>query len=151
MTRDLTLRPADREDSAYIEDLLERNDLPTADVREQLHCLCLCENGDSPIGVGGLERHGDAGLLRSLAIEDSSRGDGYGKAVCNELLARAESRGITDIYLLTTTAAGFFEALGFEEIPREDAPAAIRETAEFSELCPDSATCMTRDLDAETA
>lgn len=74
MTRDLTLRPANRDDRAYIEDLLERNDLPTADVREQLHCLCLCERDDSPIGVGGLERHGDVGLLRSLAIEDSARG-----------------------------------------------------------------------------
>lgn len=67
---------------------------------------------ESPEGVVGLEVYGKVALLRSLAVSATSRGNGYGK----DLVARAEryaqSLGVTEIYLLTTTAATFFEQLG---------------------------------------
>ncbi|WP_228434553.1 hypothetical protein [Natrarchaeobaculum aegyptiacum] len=48
------------------------------------------------------------------------------------------------LYLLTTTAVDFFAARGYDEIDRADAPDAIRNTTEFADLCPSSATCMRR-------
>ncbi|PSQ50675.1 hypothetical protein BRD19_00360 [Halobacteriales archaeon SW_7_65_23] len=44
------------------------------------------------------------------------------------------------------TAAEFFDARGYEEAAREEAPGEIRNTTEFSDLCPDSAACLRRTL-----
>jgi mannose-6-phosphate isomerase-like protein (cupin superfamily) len=52
------------------------------------------------------------------------------------------TRGVRDVYLLTTTAARFFERAGFATIPRDQAPLAICQTTEFRSLCPASATFM---------
>lgn len=131
---------------AYVEGLLERNDLPSADVRAKPDSFWVAYDGDDRVGVGGLEVHGSEGLLRSVAVVRAVRGRGYGTALCDALEARAVERGVDALYLLTTTASGFFGDRGFDEIERADAPASIRETTEFADLCPDSATCMRKSL-----
>jgi amino-acid N-acetyltransferase len=160
------LRPAEPRDRAYVEELLAENDLPTDDLDAAYPSLFVCEvpsggsaAGDSSaserVGVGGLQVEGDpesqskegAGLLRSLAVKESARGSGYGTAVCERLLDRARAADLDSVFLLTTTAADFFADLGFEEVERERVPDPIRETAEFSDICPASATCMKRPLD----
>jgi N-acetylglutamate synthase-like GNAT family acetyltransferase len=40
---------------------------------------------------------------------NGSRGNGYGKALVAHVERHARSQGVTDVYLLTTTAAEFFE------------------------------------------
>jgi amino-acid N-acetyltransferase len=60
----------------------------------------------------------------------------------------ARSKGVTDLYLLTTTAEGFFERLGYRRVVRENAPEAIRQTKEFSGLCSSSAAFMAKVLPA---
>ncbi len=74
------------------------------------------------------------------------RGRGYGTALTRRLCSRAASDGVTELYALTTTAAAFFEDLGFERVARDDVPAAVRATREFDELCPSSAVCLCRRL-----
>jgi amino-acid N-acetyltransferase len=69
-----------------------------------------------------------------------------GTAAVRALEARAHDAGVETLYLLTTTAAAFFAELGYERIERESVPAPIRESAEFGELCPSSATVMRRRL-----
>jgi amino-acid N-acetyltransferase len=81
-----------------------------------------------------------------VVVEESVRGAGYGTALCDELEAQAAADGIDALYLLTTTAAGFFEARGYEAIDRNEAPPLIRQTTEFEDLCPASATCMKKSL-----
>lgn len=147
MSTEVKLRPAKSDDSGYIESLLVQNDLPTADLSEKLPSLYVCETETEQIGVGGLERYDEAGLVRSVAIEESARGNGYGTRVCDELLDRARSTGISTVYLLTTTADEFFERLDFEEVARETVPTSIQNTSEFSDLCPETAVCMKRELD----
>ncbi|WP_435065318.1 arsenic resistance N-acetyltransferase ArsN2 [Halobaculum sp. EA56] len=149
---DVTLTEADAAGLDRVEALLAANDLPTEDVRTGPGQFYLARDGDDEsdgdgdgdavVGVGGVERHGSAGLLRSVAVEESSRGDGYGTALCAALEDRARREGAGTLYLLTTTAAGFFERLGYEAVDRESVPPAIRSTTEFAELCPASATCM---------
>lgn len=136
--------PSDRE---YVERLLARNDLPVADLGEKLDCLYCWEVDGERVGVGGLEPCGDRALLRSVAVEERARGEGHGRALCEGLLDEAASRGFEEVFLLTTTASEFFADLGFVEVDRESAPAAIRETTEFAELCPDAAVCMKRDVE----
>jgi amino-acid N-acetyltransferase len=50
------------------------------------------------------------------------------------------------LYLLTIDAAAFFSRLGYQEIARSEAPAAITGTAQFAGLCPSSAHCMRKPL-----
>ncbi|QZP36357.1 arsenic resistance N-acetyltransferase ArsN2 [Halobaculum magnesiiphilum] len=138
------LTEADAADLDRVEALLAANDLPTSDVRTGPGRFYLARDGDGDavVGAGGVERYGSDGLLRSVVVERSSRGDGYGTALCAALEDRARRESIETLYLLTTTAAGFFERLGYEPLSREHVPASVRSTTEFADLCPSSATCM---------
>lgn len=141
----VTLRRADG-DLEYVEALLAEADLPTADLRSDPGRFYVARRDDDRVGVGGLEPYGSDGLLRSVVVEPSARGDGVGTGICDALEARARDGGVETLYLLTTTAAAFFADQGYREVDRDAAPTAIRETAEFAELCPASATCMRKSL-----
>ncbi|MEF8840269.1 MAG: arsenic resistance N-acetyltransferase ArsN2 [Haloarculaceae archaeon] len=142
----LTLEPAGEDTLPYVEGLLEANGLPSADVRSKPECFYLGYDGDERVGVGGIEVHGSAGLLRSVAVERSARSTGHGTAICERLEAAARDEGVGVLYLLTTTARGFFAERGYVEIERDGAPDAIRGTSEFADLCPATATCMRKRL-----
>lgn len=146
MSPTVTTRPVDDEAIPYVETLLARNDLPTADVRSKPGCFYVGYDGPDRVAVGGIEPCDEVGLLRSLAVEESARGQGYGTAMCDELAAIARDAGIETLYLLTTTAADFFADRGYVTVDRADVPPAIRETTEFADLCPETATCMRRSL-----
>lgn len=140
------IEPATPTDLDRVERLLAANDLPTADVREAGPRFVIARVDGETVGVGGLERHGDAGLLRSVAVGDSYRGQGYGAAVCADLEARARQAGVSTLYLLTTTAADYFRQRGYEPVVRSTVPERLRATRQFTDLCPDSATCMRKPL-----
>lgn len=141
-----SLRQAETENLDRIETLLEANDLPHRDVRAKPECFFVaCLDGEF-VGVGGVEIRGSDGLLRSVVVEESSRGQGYGTALCDELEEHAREEGVDTLYLLTTTAPAFFRRRGYEEVSREAAPSGIQGTTEFTDLCPDSATCMKKEL-----
>ena len=149
----ITIHAADTDDLDHVEALLEANGLPYQDVRTKPECFFIAHVGkqqshvgNTSVGAGGLEIYGSKGLLRSVVVEESMRGQGYGEALCDELEAYARNNGVEMLYLLTTTAAAFFHRRGYDEIPRKDAPASIQGTTEFTKLCPDSATCMEKDL-----
>jgi amino-acid N-acetyltransferase len=98
------------------------------------------------IGLVGLELYGSDALLRSLAISPVERGTGLGAELVSYAEQQANTSAVRNIYLLTTTAERFFERLGYRSIKRADAPSVITSTAQFSTLCPDSATFMTKRL-----
>lgn len=149
---ELTLRQATPESINRVVDLLRTHDLPHADVPAKADRFYLGYAGEKLVAVGGLEQRGPHGLLRSVAVKEAERGQGYGGALCGALEERAVEDGVLSLYLLTTTAAPFFRAIGYQEIPRETAPEAIRATTEFADYCPDSATCMRKDIhDGEEA
>ena len=56
--------------------------------------------------------------------------------------ARARARQIDRLFLLTTTAAGYFEARGYVRVERQALPGPIRRSEEFTQLCPASAVAM---------
>ena len=138
----IALRPVEDGDLDRVEALLAAGGLPTDDVRAKLERFFLARNGDAVVGAGGLEAYGSDGLLRSVVVAEPYRGRGYGGALCDALEDRARENDIERLYLLTTTAAGFFRRRGYEAIAREAVPPAVRQTTEFTDLCPDSAACM---------
>ncbi|WP_247730763.1 arsenic resistance N-acetyltransferase ArsN2 [Halovivax limisalsi] len=147
MTTDgITLERADASTVDRVVSLLDACGLPTADVRATPAAFFLAYAAGECVGTGGLEAYGTDGLLRSVAIVDEKRGEGYGTALCEALEGEARASDVARLYLLTTSAAPFFRRRGYREIDRADAPARIRETTEFAELCPQSATCMAKTL-----
>lgn len=129
-----------------VEALLVANDLPAADVRDGAGEFFVAFDEGDVVGVGGLEVYDDVALLRSLVVHDAVRGQGYGNAVCDALEREARRREVDRAFLLTTTAAGFFDARGYETVDRSDAPSVLRGTTEFADLCPASAVCMRKRL-----
>lgn len=145
MSDRVRLRPAaDRLD--YVETLLDGAGLPTADVQDKPDCFHIGLVDDEPVGAGGVEQLGPDGLLRSVVVAPAERGRGYGTALVAALERAARDEGIETLYLLTTAAAEFFEACGYEPVAREAVPARVRETTQFASLCPDDATAMCRRL-----
>ena len=136
------LREATMRDMDIIILLLSSHGLHTEDLSGKASSLFVLESDGAIIGSGGVEVFGNVGLLRSVAVMKSLQGEGFGGLICREIVHRMRTQGLTELYLLTTTAPGFFERLGFQRIDRSDAPADIQGTTEFSGLCPTSAVCM---------
>lgn len=127
--------------------LLEQAGLPVTDLaHDALPRFWGAESGGALLGVIGLQPAGRAGLLRSLVVAPAERGTGLGKRLVAHLEDQARRDGLTDLWLLTTTAEPFFRTLGFHTVSRTEAPEEIRGTTEFRDVCPDSAICMRRDL-----
>lgn len=128
-------------------DLLAAANLPTLDLTdEQLTTFLYCGAAAKPSALVGLEIYGSEALLRSLVVDPSLRSTGLGSALVERAEALAVTRGVGTLYLLTTTAEGFFANRGYHRIDRAVAPAAIRSTREFAALCPASSAFMFKRL-----
>jgi len=72
------------------------------------------------VGCGALKDQGDGtGEIKSMHTREALRGRGLGRLMLEHILAEAESRGYTALYLETGSMAGFlparrlYEAYGF--------------------------------------
>jgi len=79
-------------------------------------------------------------------VHPAWRHKGIAFALCQAVMHDARQRGMQRLFLLTTDADLFFAKLGFTVTDRAAVPAELRATAQFRELCPQSAIAMTRDL-----
>jgi amino-acid N-acetyltransferase len=123
--------------------LLDSASLPRTDVTEaSLQQFLVARLDNHIVGVVGLECYGDVALLRSLVVAKEHSGLGIGKQLVAAAEKLAAETGIKSLYLLTTSADRFFAALGFRRLQRELAPSAVRNTTQFSSLCPASAVLM---------
>jgi N-acetylglutamate synthase-like GNAT family acetyltransferase len=141
-----TIRPATNGDLAAVERLLTQNNLPTIGVKDIIGDFLVAEADDGLVGVVGMEYCCDYGLLRSTAVLPSWRSKGLGRQLVERIIARAESRGIHALYLLTTTAERYFPSFGFKPTTREAVPAEVKATDEFRGACPASAVVMSLEL-----
>lgn len=141
------LRPARCEEFGAIARLLTAADLPVDDLdAAMLDAFVVATEGGELVGVAGLEVYGSNALLRSLAVDAGHRSRGLGGSLVDAIETEARGRGVTALYLLTTTAGRFFERLGYSAHDRAAVPDSIAATEEFSSLCPDTAHCLWRDL-----
>lgn len=142
------IRTAKQTDLPAIETLLVASDLPTSGVKESLSGFLVAESEQQIVGVVGLEQCGRYGLLRSTAVAPEWRGKQIAKQLVEQVIARAEAKGIHALYLLTTTAERYFPSFGFTVTTRDTVPESIKATEEFREACPASATVMCLPLSA---
>ena len=137
---DIEIRGARAEDRDAVAALLERTALPPDGLDEQFGEPYAVAVADGRIvGAAGVEVYGDAGLLRSVAVDPAWQGKGLGQRLTEERLRWAASRGLDSVYLMTTTAAGFFPRLGFAPVARDEVPAAVRGSLQFASVCPSTA------------
>jgi len=136
------IRVATNRDLDAIEQLLTASDLPTAGVRDAACGFLVAESDGKIVGVVGMERRGRYGLLRSTAVAAEWRSHGVAKRLVERIIAEAEKQGVNALYLLTTTAERYFPNFGFATTERDTVPDDIRQTGEFREACPESATVM---------
>ncbi len=146
MNPEYQLQKARPQDRQAIINLLTNVGLPTGDLPESLDSFMVAGKAGQLVGSVGLERFGDYALLRSLAVDPVQQGTGLGKALYQAAMQLAAETGIREVYLITTTAAPFFAQKGFTYVDRSLVPATIRSTAQFSGLCPSSATVMNRSV-----
>lgn len=141
------MRAATREDLPVVLGLLELHGLPTAGVQDHLKHFLLEFDQTELIACAGLEVHGQAGLLRSVAVDANHRSHGLGTKLVQAMLGRARTQHLSSISLLTETAQGYFPRFGFQITPRDALPTSLYASAEFRGACPDSAIAMTLLLD----
>ena len=125
--------------------LLKKNQLPTEDVSERTKLFVL-EDEQTISGTIAIEYSGTEGLLRSLSVDENKRSKGYGKTLVDFIENFASGEGVKNIYLLTTTAESFFSRNGYITIDRNTVPEFIRQSTEFSSVCPSSAVVMKKTL-----
>jgi N-acetylglutamate synthase-like GNAT family acetyltransferase len=110
-------------------------DLPTGDIADPGRAFFRVERDGLVLGYGGFELYGEDALLRSVVVPPARRGQGHGRAVAEAMLGEIGAAGGKRAYLLTTSATGFFEHLGFVRIERGTAPAAILATRQAASIC----------------
>ena len=98
------------------------------------------------VGYAGRELYGEAALLRSLVVLSPGRGKGAGKAIVARLARRAFDEGGRTAWLMTTSAAGYFEAMGFKRVERTAVPEAVLGTRQAKDLCPSLAVILSRPI-----
>jgi N-acetylglutamate synthase-like GNAT family acetyltransferase len=146
--RKLTARPLRAGERAALKAALTKAKLPTEDIEAPGRLFWRFETRDEvPVGFGGLEVHGEDALMRSLVTLPPVRNLGVGTAMVAALEFEARLHGCRSLWLITTTAGDFYQRLGYARCERAMVPPAIRETTEFSTLCPTSADVLMKRLD----
>jgi thioredoxin type arsenate reductase len=139
-------RPEDKE---TVIALLHKSQLLTADLPPNLTGFVIAKDRETCVGVAGLEHFGNVALLRSVAVDPDYQGQRIAAHLVSQLLETAKVDGLTELYLITTTADRYFERYGFKPVDRLEVPAVIQQTQQFSDLCPASAVVMKRTLNQD--
>ena len=142
----LTFASCPLEKYDLLRDALAAASLPTDDIAQPGRAFFELADEQSTIGFVGLEGQGRDRLLRSLIVFSGRKQQGHGGLLLAHAEVTARRDGVERLHLLTTSAADFFRARGYHDADREGAPTPIRATAQFSSLCPGSASYLVKDL-----
>ena len=146
MASSVSIGMAKKEEAPAIMALLESCELPQDGLSDHLATTLVARYSGNVVGSAALELYGENALLRSVAVEESMRGQGLGRRLTASAMNLAKQHGVAEIYLLTQTASSFFSRFGFKSIPRSDVPYSVQNSVEFTKACPVTALVMKVDL-----
>jgi len=146
MTETISIQSAAPSDYQAVSEFLSKHKLPIEDIDQELTHFFIVKQQGLPVGVIGMEQYGEYGLLRSMATDPAYRNNGIASSLVAALFTYGEKLGLKEMYLLTETAENYFAKRGFQKINREETPAAIKQSAEFSHLCPSTAVVMKKEI-----
>jgi amino-acid N-acetyltransferase len=128
-------------DRPVMVELVAASGLPTAGL-ESAWCAWVAEEDGRVIGTAALERHGEALLLRGVAVAPAARCGGVGGQLVAAALAAAQPVG--PVALLTETASDYFLRFGFVPVERAALAPELAASPELQGLCPATAIAMVR-------
>jgi amino-acid N-acetyltransferase len=128
----ISIRKAGPGDLFSIFDILRGSGLPTEGVDEILARFLVADQEGRIVATAGIELGEECALLRSVAVVPEARGTGLGVEIVRQALRLASLSGAGTVYLLTTSARGFFERFGFRPALRAEIEAKFPDSAETS-------------------
>jgi N-acetylglutamate synthase-like GNAT family acetyltransferase len=135
------VRLARPDETGQVAELVTDAGLPTAGLAGAWRTW-VAVDGDQLLGTASVERHGDAYLLRSVAVRSDQRGHGIGAGLVRAALAAVDPR--RPVALLTETAAAWFPRFNFHPVERAALDPALAASAELAYACPASAQAFVR-------
>lgn len=144
MTHIASIRRATAADADAIMTLVRDANLAVPGVMEHLETFLVAECDRRAVGAIGLEVRGTDALLRSAVVSPEARGSGIGTSLVHAVLDLARREGVNTLYLLTTSAQGYWVRQGFTLVSRDVIPDAVKRSEEFIGACPASAAAMVR-------
>jgi amino-acid N-acetyltransferase len=144
----IRIRRAAGSDLPVVVALLEASGLPTVGVADGLGRFLVAEEDGRLVATAGLEMGDGCALLRSVAVAPGSRGGGVGVEIVRQALRLASVSGAQSVYLLTTTASGFFPRFGFVPALRAEVEAKFPDSTETRPggVCATADAMVLRDL-----
>jgi amino-acid N-acetyltransferase len=142
MQKQIEIRKGNNGYRQSIVTLLQLEKLPAYDLPAALDNFFAAVDHDNVVGAVGLEKYNNCGLLRSLVVTKDYRNEKIAGKLVKQLEEKAKISGIDCIYLLTETAPRYFAKKGYERISRDEVPASLKQSSEFSHVCPQSAIVM---------
>lgn len=138
------VRPASGGDLTPIASLLHRAGLRSGGARERLGKTVVVEaERGRVLATASVDPVSDSrGVLRSVAVAEGYAGKGCGTLAVAGALRLAARTGLSEVFIATESADGFFAGLGFNEIPRDRLPEQVAEHPQISRECPITAPTM---------
>jgi N-acetylglutamate synthase-like GNAT family acetyltransferase/protein-tyrosine-phosphatase len=140
----ISIGPASGGDLDAITRLLVGSLLPSRDVGGAHQRFVVASENGRLIGCAGLQVAGHDGLVRSMAVHWTRRNAGLGSRLHQRLLFEAVLSGVRTLYVVTTTAEGFFAGHGFRKVAASAVPPTLQASEEFTAFVPGGGTVMSR-------
>jgi len=143
MKTQIEIKKGNNEYRQPIVTLLQSEKLPVEDLPPELDNFFIASDYNNIIvGAVGLEKYNKCGLLRSLVVNKDYRNENIAGKLIKQLEEKAKDLGVDCIYLFTETAPDYFAKKGYEKIKREEVPADLQGSSEFTHVCPLGAIVM---------
>jgi N-acetylglutamate synthase-like GNAT family acetyltransferase len=123
----IEIAPATLADTLSIHELLTACDLSTLEVLAPGTMYFVARMGEKLVGVCGLEFDGESALLRSVAVDNSTRGRGIARALIDGAIQELHRRSVRVLFLFSKDTGAYFENLGWVEVPVGEAADALRQ------------------------
>lgn len=134
MSENYIIEAASSADEAAILNLLTATNLPHDGVGNYLDGFMVARNESGEmLACAGIERHGEIGLLRSVAVAPDLQKSGLGSRLVSKVITAARTKGVQEIVLLTTTASDFFaRRFDFQETSRSEYETHLKDSPEWT-------------------
>ena len=87
----------------------------------------VCREANELVGICGMEIGDGCALLRSVCVVESRRGRSIAEQLISRALLEAMRLELRDIYLFSKDTGGYFQRLGWREVPVAEVAARLPE------------------------
>jgi len=123
-----TIEPAGPAMVDTLRAFLARADLTVSGLDAPGIRLWLLMDGTTVVGSTGFERSGEHALIRSVAVDDTLRGQGHGERLARYALEKAAAEGARRAWLFSRRSGRFWQRLGFEPADRARLASVLSDT-----------------------